>query len=59
MSCPPAPAAPPLLPVVVTTERLRTGFDALETARQAERKRGDACAELLRRLNQWIKDHPP
>jgi hypothetical protein len=46
-----------LLPVVVTTDRLRAGFDALETARKAERKRGDACAAAVRQLYQWIKEH--
>jgi hypothetical protein len=53
-ACPPAPPQPALLPSVVTTERLRSGFRLLELARQAERRRGDACARALDEINAWI-----
>jgi hypothetical protein len=46
-----------LLPPVVAADRLSAAYRATEQARQAERARGDACAEATRRLQQWIKEH--
>lgn len=54
-SCPAAPVAPPELPAIVTTDRLRTGYADMDTARHAERKRGDACASKLQQLIDWIR----
>ena len=54
--CPPAPSPPALLPSVVTTERLQGAYAAVELARQAERRRGDFCADGLKRLQAWSKD---
>lgn len=53
-SCPAAPVAPPDLPAIVTTDRLRAGYADQDTARRAERKRGDACASKLQLLIDWI-----
>lgn len=55
LSCPAPPPTPVLLPPVVTTDRLKRGFQALDEARQAERRRGNICADKLDRLNAWIK----
>jgi hypothetical protein len=56
MTCPAPPPEPPLLPPIVTTDRLKSGFHALDVARQAERRRGDICAERLEQLNLWIRE---
>lgn len=53
-SCPAAPATPSALPAVVTPDRFRTGYADMDTARKAERKRGDACASKLQQLLDWI-----
>jgi hypothetical protein len=54
VSCPAAPAAPPAPPHVVSVERLGAAYHALDLARLAERKRGDACAAAVSDLKQWI-----
>jgi hypothetical protein len=54
--CQALPASPPVLPPVVTTDRLAAGFHDLELARQSERARGADCAGKLQRLNDWIRD---
>lgn len=54
LSCPPKPADPAALPPVVTTDRLRQGLADMDTARKAERKRGDECAGKLQQLINWI-----
>lgn len=43
-----------MLPPIVTTERLQAGYADMDTARKAERKRGDACASKLQQLLDWI-----
>lgn len=43
-----------MLPAVVTPDRLQTGYADMDTARKAERKRGDACASKLQQLIEWI-----
>jgi hypothetical protein len=56
-SCPAPGPAPPVLPAVVTTDRLRSGFHALELALASERARLLDCAGRLAALNSWISDH--
>ena len=54
VACPPAPVVPPTLPLVVPLERLAAAYHAVDVARQAERHRGDLCAEDVRRQSLWI-----
>ena len=48
---PPTPRPPPRVRPVHETAKFAI---ALELAREAERARGDDCADRLRRLNDWI-----
>lgn len=56
--CPDEPPVPPRLPPVVSIARLAEAYHTLDVARQAERHRGDLCADSARVLKQWIKDQP-
>lgn len=53
--CPCAPSVPAPPPRVRTPERIARFAVALELAREAERARGDACAETLEALNDWLQ----
>jgi hypothetical protein len=57
LSCPPAPPTPPTLPNIVTTDRLKQGFQTLDLSRLQERRRGAECADKLEKLNTWIKEN--
>lgn len=45
---------PLALPRVRTVDQLGAYATRLELAREAERRRGDDCAERLARLNVWV-----
>lgn len=57
--CPPPPPAPAPLPRVLPSAQLAQLAADLEAARQAERRRGDACAAMLRVLAAHWPDEAP
>lgn len=54
--CPAEPPVPPRLAPVVSIQHLAEAYHTLDLARQAERHRGNLCADSARVLKQWIKD---
>lgn len=52
--CPASRPEPLALPRIVSLDRLAAAYHDLDVARIAERRRGDACAETVRRLHAWI-----
>lgn len=50
---------PAPLPRVRTPEQLGQFAVRLELAREAERRRGDDCAGVVRALNEWMKERTP
>jgi hypothetical protein len=56
VTCPAALPVPAALPRVVSLDQLAAAYHAVDVARQAERTRGDLCADSAHRLDSWINE---